>query len=78
MDDVSPFERNRIENFSFMFRMRTGEPEPPKQEFTDVDECPKCLGSGTIKHTRRIRHQHPADEWTIPSLLPLSVNGSFT
>jgi hypothetical protein len=78
VDDVSPHERRQIETFSFFFRMKTGEPKPPKQTFEEQHMCHECGGEGYLTNTTRIRHQHPADEWTIPSLLPISLNGSFT
>lgn len=78
MDDVSPHERKQIENFSFFFRLKTGEPEPPKQIIEDRCVCHACDGEGYTTTKTRVRHQHPADEWTVPSLLSISSNGSFS
>jgi hypothetical protein len=78
MDDVSPVQRTNIEAFSFFHRLSTGAKKPPKQTITEREECSECCGAGFVSSVTTIRHQHPADEWTIPSLLPISLNGSFT
>lgn len=40
-------------------------------------KCRECHGSGFSIDPTTIIIRHPADEWTISSLLPISLNGSF-
>lgn len=44
----------------------------------ETDSCAKCKGSGKAPPDGPLLIPHPADEWTVPSLLALSINGSFT
>lgn len=43
-----------------------------------VSKCDACKGSGKSTGLTPLFLPHPADEWTVPSLLSISSNGSFT
>lgn len=51
--------------------------EPCAVCFGDLG-CEACGGSCEIRTSRPVQMPHPADSWTLRSLLPLSINGSFT